>query len=122
MKAVSLLVFIFALAIAGPCWAMIDAAQPPSSSAAPACIAASGQDCPGAAQDDAALAARLLSAHFGDGAAAFAERQAQRYAAEHDEASAAFWRRVARLAALQPQEIGQSGSAGAIATPIGTAR
>jgi hypothetical protein len=53
------------------------------------------QPCAFDADDDAYLGARLLVIHYGNDAPTVAYQQVQRYLAEHDTSSAAFWRRIA---------------------------
>jgi hypothetical protein len=48
------------------------------------------------AENDVATAARTMLRCYGHRAARLMERRSQRYSAEGDVASAAFWRRVAR--------------------------
>jgi len=81
-------------------WAAVDSTETGREAAAAKCEFGRFDDhgkfqpCAFDADDDAYLGAKLLVIHYGNDAPTVAYQQVQRFMAEHDTSSAAFWRRI----------------------------
>ena len=81
-------------------WAAIDSADTRKDTLLAKCDLGALRSCDGDVDDEAYLGAKVLVVRYGNDAAAIADSVADRYVAEHDDASAVFWRRISVEAAV----------------------